>query len=137
INGNAIRRRRQQSSASLYGNQNQAGNIPAGYNYGSNTNLYGSNLNNQNQKDLYGNPIVPSNTGNTMNNVGLNNQQQQQQQQQQQIYGTNGQPISNPSYGANGFYPNSGTNQLLRDTNVNTGMRDSNGNLIPSGKYMK
>ena len=67
-------------SGSLYGNSNLGGNQPAaGYNYPSNTNFYGTNLNNQGSKDLYGNPMVPPNTGNTLNNVGLNNQQQQQQ----------------------------------------------------------
>jgi hypothetical protein len=148
-----IRRRRQQASGSLYGNQNQAGNVQPGYNYPSNTNLYGvnsnnqvskefygnsgipsntnlygTNLNNQVPKDFYGNAGIPSNTGNSGNNMGLVNQQQQQQQQQQ-LYGANGQP----SYGGTGLYSGSGTNQLLREPNVNMGMRDSNGNLLPSG----
>jgi hypothetical protein len=121
IDGNT-RRRRRQASGSLYGANTNLGNP-------SNSNYYGTGLNNQGAKDLYGNPVIPSNTGNSMNTMGLNNQQQQQQQQQQ-LYGTNGQSL--PNRGGN-FYSAGGTNQLVRDANGNMAMRDGNGNLIPSG----
>jgi len=132
IDANVIRhRRQQQTSGTLYGNSNLAAqNQPAGYNYPSNTNFYGTNLNNQGSKDLYGNPMGPSNPGNSLNNMPpLNNQQQQQQQQQQQLYGAGGQSLSNPSFSGSGLYSPSGTNQV----NPNMGVRDNSGNLMPAG----
>jgi len=126
IDSNVIRHRRQQTSGSSYGNLNGGAVPSAGYNYPSNTNFYGTNLNNQGSKDLYGNPMIPSNTGNSLNNMGLN---AQQQQQQQQLYGANGQSLANPAFSGTGLYPPSGTNQL----NGNMPMRDNTGNLIPAG----
>jgi len=124
IDANVIRRRRQQTPGSVYGNSNAAANLPSGYNYPSNTNFYGTNLNNQQSKDLYGNPMVPSNTGNSMNNMGLNNQQQPQQQPP--LYGASGQSLSNPSFSGTGLFSASGTNP-------NMGIRDNSGNLMPAG----
>jgi len=133
IDANVIRHRRQQQQASgtLYGNSNLAPpNQPAGYNYPSNTNFYGANLNNPGSKDLYGNPMGPSNPGNPLNNMQpLNNQQQQQQQQQHQMYGAGGQQLSNPSFSGNGLYSPNAANQV----NANIGMRDNSANLMPAG----
>jgi hypothetical protein len=72
--------------------------------------------------------MVPSNTANTLNSMGQQ-QQQLQQQQQQQLFGANGQSLSNPAFSGQGLYSPSGTNQV----NPNVGMRDNNGNLIPAG----
>ncbi|CAF0817022.1 unnamed protein product [Adineta ricciae] len=141
-NGYRIRHRRQQqqqpqqqqqSSASLYGNQYPAGSVPSAYNYGQNANLYGTGLNTQISKDQYGNAFGQQNPSNTM---GMNNLQQQQQlqqqqlqQQQQQFQQQQQQQQSQQSqmYGVN---VQSGTNPLLRNTNL----VDSNGYLIPSGQ---
>ncbi|CAF4601573.1 unnamed protein product, partial [Rotaria magnacalcarata] len=67
INGSGFRRRRQQPSAPVYGNPNLGGaNLPSAYNYPSNTNFYGNNLNSQATKDVYGNPMMVPNAGNSM-----------------------------------------------------------------------
>ncbi len=107
----------------MYGNSNLGANQAApGYNNNnpSNTMFYGTNVNNQGPKDLYGNSMVPSNTGNMNNMGGLNNPQQQQP-----MYGASGQSLGNPT----GPYSPSGTNQL----SGNMAMRDNSGNLMPAG----
>jgi len=121
IDGNANRRRRRrQTSGSLYGtNANLGASAPAGYNYPADTNIQGIRLTNMDARQLYGNPVIPSNTANTLSSVNLYNQPRPQQQQ---LYGTNDQSQLNSLYSGNSFY--SGGNPLLRDPN---------GNLLPSG----
>jgi hypothetical protein len=126
IYGNANRRRRRrQTSGSLYGtNANLGASAPAGYNYPANTNINGIRMNNPDARDLYGNPIIHASSSNSDNTLNSMNMYSQPRPQQQQIYGSNDQSSLNSGYSGNSLYSGSNTNQ---------GMRDINGNPLPSG----
>ena len=107
----------------MYGtNANLGASAPAGYNRPANTNFNGIRLNNPDARDLYGNPVVSTNTDTSLNSMNYYNQPRPQVQQ---IYGTDDQSLLNSLYSGNS-YSYGGTNQLIRD---------SNGNLIPQGYF--
>ena len=127
-----LRRRRRQTSGSLYGtNANLGASAPAGFNHPANTNHYGTKMNYPDAKDLYGNSMLPLNQGTGLNTFNQNNPQQGQQTNLG--FGNNEPSMGNTGYGTNTFYSGSGSNTLLRDPNGNMMMRDSNGNPIQSG----
>lgn len=126
IRGNANRRRRRrQTSGALYGtNANLGASAPAGYNYPASTNIKGIRMNYPDARDLFGNPIMQSSSSNSDNTLNSMNLYGQPRPQQQQIYGSSDQSSSNSMYNGNNFYSGG---------NANQGLRDSNGNLLPSG----
>jgi hypothetical protein len=71
---------------------------------------------------MYGNPLISS--AYTENKLQSVNYYDQPRPPQQQVYGNSESSLNSLYGGGNGLYSGGGANQLLRDTN---------GNILPSG----